>query len=96
MSKDTTITHNKKLYQTEEDIASKKVVVEEWTDSSMHIVDNNRDVKYKQITERPVRVAEQSRQISKIKRKSRPDMDHLWRRQIRAVMKRKAEPVSIC
>jgi len=92
---DNTITHDKKFYQIKEEVDAKKVVVEKWTDGSMHIVDKGRDLKYREIAARPERVKEPARHTPKISRRRKPAADHSWRRQIQAVMKQKGEPVSV-
>src|SRR3990170_8142133 len=52
---DFTIAHDRKLYQITERINGKDVIVEERVDGSMHIICDNRRLKFKEITSRPVR-----------------------------------------
>ena len=78
VNNDDTITHDKKFYQIKEEVDAKKVVVEEWTDGSMHIVNKGRDLKYREIAARSERVKEPSRQPLKIRRMRKPAADHIW------------------
>ena len=76
---DNTIAHNSKLYQIRERVLSRKVIVEERVNGSLHICRNGVSLKYKEITKRPKKVTE-----SKSPRVSRPapapPRDHPWRR----------------
>jgi hypothetical protein len=82
---DHTIAHNKKLYQIEEPILSKKVMVEDRTDGRMLIVFNSKSLRYRQITQKPAPRAK--------KRKKRqtyvPPKDHPWRRLLFVTKKHK-------
>jgi len=76
---DNTVAHNSKLYQIRERVLSRKVVVEERVNGSLHICRDGVSLKYKLITNRPKKVTE-----SKPNRVSRPvpvpPRDHPWRR----------------
>jgi hypothetical protein len=76
---DNTIAHNKKLYQIRERVLSRKVIVEERVNGSLHICFDSVSLKYKEITKRPKKVTE-----SKSPRLSRPvpvpPRDHPWKR----------------
>jgi hypothetical protein len=76
---DNTIAHNSKLYQIRERVLSRKVIVEERVNGSLHICRNGVSLKYKEITKRPKKETE-----SKSPRVSRPapapPRDHPWRR----------------
>lgn len=74
---DNTISYNNKLYQLEPAVKAKKVTVEEHIDSSVHIKYNGTPLKYKGITQRPVKLVEK---VSKIRKKYIPPADHPWRK----------------
>ncbi len=52
---DFTISYNGKLYQIKDFVKSQKVVVEERTDGSLHITNKGLDLKYSEITTRPLK-----------------------------------------
>ena len=79
---DNTVAHNGKLYQVEEDAKSRKVTVEERIDDSIHIMSHGVSLKYKEITERPVK-ATPVRKTPKPRVAQTPPADHPWRRAIR-------------
>lgn len=82
MRNDHTVAHNGKLYQVEEDAKSRKVTVEERIDGSTHLVSHGVSLKYKEITERPVK-ATPVRKAPKPRVAQTPPADHPWRRAIR-------------
>jgi len=71
---DFTVAYDKKLYQIEDNIRAKKVIVEERTDGSMLIRHKGAILKFKEITTRPEKIAQPKpylpRQVYK------PPMDH--------------------
>ena len=75
---DNTIAHNSKLYQIRERVLSRKVVVEERVNGSLHICRDGVSLKYKEITKRPKKVS-----VPKPNRAPRPvptpPRDHPWR-----------------
>ncbi|HSW64288.1 MAG TPA: hypothetical protein VLH56_13415 [Dissulfurispiraceae bacterium] len=76
---DTTIAHERKLYQLQEALAGNKVIVEERVDGSMRIKTGNKRVEFRQIEARPQR----KKQPTPLVRKStahKPSADHPWRR----------------
>jgi hypothetical protein len=76
---DFTVAHNKKLYQIEDTIKASKVMVQERVDGSMIMTYKGRSLRFKEITERPVR--EKTQVLVKRIRKPRiPSADHPWRR----------------
>lgn len=79
---DNTVAHNGKLYQVEEDAKSRKVTAEERIDGSTPIVSHGVSLKYKEITERPVK-ATPGRKAPKSGVAQTPPADHPWRRAIR-------------
>lgn len=77
---DNTIAHNGKLYQIEADAKMKKVIVEERLDGTMHIISNGESLKYRGITERPVKVNGLVQKNQKVRTPYIPPKDHPWRR----------------
>jgi hypothetical protein len=76
---DFTVAHNKNLYQIEETIKASKVMVQERVDGSMIMTYKGRSLRFKKITERPVR--EKTQVVLLRTRKPRiPSADHPWRR----------------
>lgn len=76
---DTTIAHNGKLYQIQEAVKSKKVLVEERVNGKMLISHNDVSLKYKEISARPEKQQKPSRKH--LPRKGHtPSADHPWRK----------------
>jgi hypothetical protein len=76
---DNTIAHDGKLYQIEEKTGSKKIMVEERLDGSLHITNNGNSLKFKEITERPKRTTNTTKEVSKSRKSYIPPKDHPWR-----------------
>ncbi len=76
---DNTIAHNKKLYQIKEKVISRKVVVEERLNGSLHISGGGVSLKYREITERPPKAISPERRRRSGK-SHLPARDHPWRR----------------
>jgi hypothetical protein len=76
---DFTVAHNGKLYQIEDNVRGRKVIVEERIDSSMIIAHKNKILKFKEIIKRPRKAEEKPRCIFKIKKTYTPPHDHPWR-----------------
>ncbi len=76
---DNTIAHNSKLYQIKERVLSRKVIVEERVNGSLHICRDGVSLKYKEITNRPKKVTE-SRSPRTPSPPPVPPRDHPWRR----------------
>lgn len=76
---DNTIAHNGRLYQIQDNPKTKKVIVQERIDGSMHIKSNAEGLKYREITERPVR-ATAVQKIPRPRSPYIPPKDHPWRR----------------
>jgi transposase len=75
---DFTIAHNKKLYQIEEAVKTKKLMVEQYSDGSMAIWCQGQKVKFRQIVvmpEKPPRLLPELKQ----RKASTPAKDHPWR-----------------
>jgi hypothetical protein len=76
---DFTVAHHRKLYQVEETIKASKVMVQDRIDGSMVMVHQGRALRFKEITERPLR--EKKQPVVARRRKSYiPPADHPWRR----------------
>ena len=76
---DFTVAHNKSLYQIEDTIKASKVMVQERVDGSMIMTYKGRSLRFKEITERPVR--QKTPVVLMRTRKPRiPSADHPWRR----------------
>ena len=76
---DNTIAHNSKLYQITERVLSRKVVVEERVNGSLHICRDGVRLKYKLITRRPKKAAE-PKPPRTLSSPPVPLRDHPWRR----------------
>ena len=76
---DSTIAHNGKLYQIQEAIKSKKVLVQEWVSGKMLITHNDVSLKFKEITTRPEKKQKPVR-VSWHRRGCTPSADHPWRK----------------
>jgi hypothetical protein len=79
MRNDSTIAHNGKLYQIQEAVKSKKVLVQERVNGTMLITHNDARLKFKEITTRP----EKQQKPDRILRKRKihiPSADHPWRK----------------
>jgi hypothetical protein len=79
---DFTIAHDRKLYQIQEAVKTKKLMVEEYTDGSMAIWCQDKKVKFRQIEIRPEKPPKPQKQSAIPVRKppTAPPQDHLWRR----------------
>jgi len=75
---DFTIAYNKKLYQIEDNIRAKKVVVEEKFDGSISIRYKGALLKFKEITQKPEKIINEECKI-KTKKIFKPAGDHPWR-----------------
>lgn len=79
---DFTIAHERKLYQIEEAVKTKKLVVEEYTDGSMAIWGHKQKVKFRQIMIRPEKPPKTLKQSTLRARKTptAPPKDNPWRK----------------
>lgn len=75
---DFTVAHNRKLYQIEDKIRAKKIIVEEKIDGTMAITYKGDCLRFKEITQRPERQKEPKQMIPR--KKYIPPADHPWRR----------------
>jgi transposase len=76
---DSTIAHNGKLYQIQEAVKSKKVLVQERVNGTMLITHNDVSLKFKEITTRPEKQQKPERILRKRKGHT-PSVDHPWRK----------------
>ena len=76
---DCTIAHDKKLYQIEEPIGSKKVMIEERINGKMLIMCQGKSLRYRQITQRPELKVEKKPPVRKAQKQYVPAKDHPWR-----------------
>lgn len=77
---DNTVGHRSKLYQLREKVTSRKVVVEERLNGSVHIISSSGvSLKYKEILERPKKAVPPARPRTS-RKPSVPAMNHPWRR----------------
>jgi len=76
---DSTIAHNGRLYQIQEAVKSKKVLVEERVDGKMLITHNDASLKFKKIATRPEKQQKPSR-ILRHRKRHIPSSDHPWRK----------------
>jgi transposase len=76
---DFTVAHNHKLYQIEDATKASKVIVQDRMDGSMMVTYQGRALRFKEITERPLR--ENKQPVATKRRKTYiPPADHPWRR----------------
>jgi len=76
---DFTVAHHHKLYQIEEATKASKVIVQDRMDGSMRMTYQGRALRFREITERPIR--ENKRPVATKRRKTYiPPADHPWRR----------------
>lgn len=75
---DFTIAHDRKLYQIEEAVKTKKLMVEEYTDGSMAIWRHKQKVQFRQIMIRPEKSPKLSQRSDRTKA-STPAKNHPWR-----------------
>jgi len=76
---DATIAHNGKLYQIQEVVRSKKVLVQERVNGTMLITQNDARLKFKEITARPQKQQKSARILRK-RKVHIPSADHPWRK----------------
>ena len=76
---DFTVAHNSKLYQVEDNVRARKVIVEERIDGSMIIAHKDKVLKFKEIIKCPKKVEEKPQHIFKLKKVYAPSEDNPWR-----------------
>ncbi len=76
---DFTVAHNRKLYQIEEATKASKVIVQDRMNGSMKITYQGQPLRFREITERPIK--ENKQPVIRRKRRTYiPPVDHPWRR----------------
>jgi hypothetical protein len=75
---DFTVAHNNKLYQVEEAIQASKVMVQDRMDGSIRIYYKGRALRFREITERPLREKKQP-VVVRMRKSSIPSPNHRWR-----------------
>ncbi len=76
---DFTVAHNHKLYQIEEATKASKVIVQDRMDGSMRITYQDRVLRFREITERPLKENKQP-MVTRRRKAYIPPADHPWRR----------------
>ena len=76
---DFTIAHNGKLYQIEDNVRAKTLIVEEGINGSMSVIHKDTNLRFKEITTRPKREQEEPK-IHIPKKAYVPAKDHPWRK----------------
>jgi len=76
---DFTIAHDRKLYQIEEAVRARKVMVEEYVNGSMAILCRGKKVKFNQIAVRPEKPLKKP-PMPRMRKAASPAKDHPWRR----------------
>jgi len=76
---DFTVAHNHKLYQIEEATKATKVIVQDRMDGSMRITYQGQPLRFREITERPIKETKPS-VVTKRRKIYIPPADHPWRR----------------
>lgn len=79
LKNDSTIAHNKKLYQVLEQADTKKITVEERISGRMLITYKDKSLRYKEITQRPVKKVVPTPKAVKPRKTYIPPKDHPWR-----------------
>lgn len=77
---DNTLAHDGRLYQVEEKVTGKKVVVEERIDGSLHIMSKDVALKHKEIVERPKKEMAVKTDQRVYNRPPKPSKDHPWKK----------------
>ena len=91
LNNDSTVAHDKKLYHILDKVYAKNVMVEERTNGVMLIAHNDKNLRYRQITQRPAKIKATKPVRIKPKKIYRPPVGHPWKQPIREeyVQKRK-------
>jgi len=76
---DFTVAHNRKLYQVEDTVKASKLMVQERVDGSMIMTHQGRSLRFKEITERPVR-EKPGVVLMRTRKPYIPPADHPWRK----------------
>jgi len=79
LKNDFTVAHNHKLYQIEEATKASKVIVQDRMDGSMRVTYQGRALRFREITERPLKENQQPT-VTRRRKTYIPPVDHPWRR----------------
>lgn len=88
---DFTIAHNKKLYQIQDTIRARRVIVQERIDGSRYILYQGKRLRYQEITARPIKQPKATQTIQRIRRQWTPPSNHPWKRSYKPDRKRSAQ-----
>lgn len=88
---DQTVAHHGRLYQIEDRLGARKVVVEERLDGSIRIRAGGKPLRSHEIVSRPVRVENPLQPVLLRRRKPKPAAEHPWRK---AILLQKGERVA--
>lgn len=80
---DFTILHNRNLYQIQEAITNKKIIVEEHIDGTMQITNNGNGVRFNSIQQRPEMKTKEQKKKRRRATIYIPSQDHPWRKTYR-------------
>lgn len=80
LNNDSTIVHDKNLYHILDKVYAKKVMVEERINGRMLITYKGKELKYRHITQRPVRIAQDKPRAYIASKAHKPAMDHPWKK----------------
>jgi transposase len=80
LNNDSTVVHDKKLYHILSRIHAQKVMVEERINGRMLIIHKGKELKYRQITQRPVKAAPVKQQAYIATKAHKPALDHPWKK----------------
>ena len=80
MRNDFTIAYNGKLYQIEDNVRARDVIVEERIDGSMLITHKERFLRYKEIKKHTKAEQERKPHVLTVRKNYKPSADHPWRR----------------
>lgn len=80
LKNDHTIQHERKLYQLEDRLRTKKVIVEDRIDGTMRITSKGVSVRFHQIAQRPMKQQQKEHPLVTRSTAHTPPADHPWRR----------------
>jgi hypothetical protein len=80
LNNDSTVVHDKKLYHILDKVYAKKVMVEERIDGRMLITHKGKELKYRHITQRPVKIERHKPRDVMAGKAHKPAVDNPWRK----------------
>ncbi len=81
---DFTLAHDRKLYQVEDKVRGKKVMVEDRLDGTVVMTYRGQRLRFREITTRPVKEQAELPVMVRLRKPYRPGLDHPWRRGFKA------------